>query len=76
MIGKPAECGRLCVALALLAAGAAAAQTPAVTAKPALLPEVVTSATRTARDAFELPLAIDSVDKSVIQEDQIGRAHV
>ncbi len=70
MIGKPAECGRLCVALALLAAGAAAAQTPAVTAKPALLPEVVTSATRTARDAFELPLAIDSVDKSVIQEDR------
>ncbi len=70
MIGKPAECGRRCVALALLAAGAAAAQTPAVTAKPALLPEVVTSATRTARDAFDLPLAIDSVDKSVIQEDR------
>jgi iron complex outermembrane recepter protein len=40
-------------------------------AKPALLPEVVTSATRTARDSFELPVAIDSVDKSVIREDRL-----
>ena len=38
---------------------------------PALLPEVVTSATRTARDSFGLPVAIDSVDKSVIQEDRL-----
>src|SRR5438045_5408154 len=35
-----------------------------------LLPEVVTSATRSERDSFDLPVAIDSVDKSVIQEDK------
>jgi len=49
-------------------AGGAIAQTPV--AAPVLLPEVVTSATRTARDSFDLPVAIDSVDKSVIREDR------
>lgn len=34
------------------------------------MPEVVTSATRTARDSFDLPVAIDSVDRSVIREDR------
>ena len=42
-------------------------------ALPALLPEVVTSATRSARDSFDLPVAIDSVDRTTIQE---GRAQV
>ena len=37
---------------------------------PLLLPEIVTSATRTARDSFDLPVAIDSVDKATIQEDR------
>ena len=32
--------------------------------------EVVTSATRTERDSFDLPVAIDSVDQSAIREDQ------
>ncbi|HEV8520388.1 MAG TPA: TonB-dependent receptor [Burkholderiales bacterium] len=45
-----------------------AAPTPG--ASPVLLPEVVTSATRAERDSFDLPVAIDSVDKSVIQEDK------
>ncbi len=40
-------------------------------AAPVLLPEVVTSATRSARDSFDLPVAIDSVDKSVIREDRL-----
>ncbi len=70
MIGKQAGCGCLCAALVLLAGRGAFAQTPAPADKPLLLPEVVTSATRTARDAFDLPVAIDSVDKSVIQEDR------
>ena len=35
-----------------------------------LLPEVVTSATRSERDSFDLPVAIDSVDKAAIQEDR------
>lgn len=51
---------------ALLAAAHALAQAPA----PQVLPEVVTSATRSARDAFELPVAIDSVDRSAIREDR------
>jgi len=38
---------------------------------PVLLPEVVTSATRSERDSFDLPVAIDSVDKSVIREDRL-----
>ncbi len=57
--------------LALTAfAGASLAQQPSPAPQPVLLPEVVTSATRTARDSFDLPVAIDSVDKSVIQEDR------
>ncbi len=56
--------------IAALAPGAHAQQ-----AKPApgpvLMPEVVTSATRTERDSFNLPVAIDSVDKSVIREDRL-----
>jgi iron complex outermembrane receptor protein len=44
------------------------APTPA--AAPVLLPEVVTSATRTERDSFDLPVAIDSVDPRAIQEDK------
>ncbi|MEO7725980.1 MAG: hypothetical protein ABIS45_01870, partial [Burkholderiales bacterium] len=61
----------------LLAAGVLAVFTPDACAQetrppasPVLLPEVVTSATRTARDSFDLPVAIDSIDKSVIQEDR------
>ena len=42
---------------------AAPAQAPPAADKPVVLPEVVTSATRTARDAFDLPV-------------EIGRAHV
>ena len=57
-------------ALAALASDAHAQLVPPPAA-PVLLPEVVTSATRTARDSFELPIAIDSVDKSVIQEDRL-----
>lgn len=34
------------------------------------MPEVVTSATRTERNSFELPVAIDSIDQSVIREDK------
>ena len=41
-------------------------------ASPVLMPEVVTSATRSERDSFNLPLSIDSVDKSVIREDRLG----
>ena len=48
--------------------GRAAAPSPGTAS--VLLPEVVTSATRTARDSFDLPVAIDSVDKFVIQEDR------
>jgi iron complex outermembrane receptor protein len=59
----------LALASAVLADRSAAQQaTPAP--QPALLPEVVTSATRTERDSFELPVAIDSVDRSVIREDR------
>ena len=64
-------------ALAALAGSAIAQQPPSQPkaaptpgAAPVLLPEVVTSATRAARDSFDLPVAIDSVDKSVIQEDK------
>ncbi|MDB5808321.1 MAG: TonB-dependent receptor [Betaproteobacteria bacterium] len=41
-------------------------------AAPVLLPEVVTSATRSERDSFSLPLSIDSIDRSVIREDRLG----
>ena len=56
-------------ALAALAPDACAQEVKRASS-PVLLPEVVTSATRTARDSFDLPVAIDSVDKSVIQEDR------
>src|SRR6186997_2458898 len=52
-------------------AHAAYAQEAKPAAKPVLMPEVVTSATRTERDSFDLPVAIDSVDKSVIREDRL-----
>ena len=59
------------LALALTAfAGTSIAQQAKPASQPVLMPEVVTSATRTARDSFDLPVAIDSVDKSVIQEDR------
>ena len=54
-------------ASALCAADAHAQQGAAA---PVLLPEVVTSATRTERDSFDLPVAIDTVDKTTIQEDR------
>ncbi len=57
--------------LALTAcAGVSIAQQPGPAPQPALLPEVVTSATRTARDSFDLPVAIDSIDQRAIQEDK------
>src|SRR4051812_29793951 len=67
-------------ALAYLVSGCALAASVsgvrAQDAKPAaaavLLPEVVTSATRSERDSFSLPLSIDSVDGSVIREDRLG----
>ncbi len=57
-------------ALAALAPDAFAQESKPAAA-PVLLPEVVTSATRSARDSFDLPVAIDSVDKSVIREDRL-----
>jgi iron complex outermembrane recepter protein len=45
------------------------AEDPKPATSPLLLPEIVTSATRSARDSFELPVSIDSVDKATIQED-------
>lgn len=51
-------------------AGNGIAQQPPPVAQPVLLPEVVTSATRTERDSFDLPVAIDSVDQRAIQEDK------
>ncbi len=59
-----------CSAFLTCASEVAAQQTKSEAGQPALLPEVVTSATRTARDSFDLPVAIDSVDRSVIQEDK------
>ncbi len=59
-------------ALSALAPDACAQESkPAPTPEPVLLPEVVTSATRSERDSFDLPVAIDSVDKSVIREDRL-----
>lgn len=59
------------LALALLVCtGNGIAQQANPVPQPVLLPEVVTSATRTERDSFELPVAIDSVDKHAIQEDK------
>ena len=61
----------LSLALALAAlADCSIAQQAKPASQPVLMPEVVTSATRTERDSFDLPVAIDSVDKSVIQEDR------
>ena len=51
--------------LALVAAGAAVAQTPTK------LDPVVVTATRTEEHAFDLPVAIDSVDATQIQQDQL-----
>ena len=56
-------------ALAVCAGNGVAQQLPPAP-QPVLLPEVVTSATRTERDSFDLPVAIDSVNKNVIQEDR------
>jgi iron complex outermembrane receptor protein len=70
MFGKRAGCGCLCAALMQLHAAIGFAQPQPASEKAVLLPEVVTSATRTARDAFDLPVSIDSVDRSVIQEDR------
>ena len=56
-------------ALTVCAGTGGAQQLPPI-AQPVLMPEVVTSATRTERDSFDLPVAIDSVDQRVIQEDK------
>ncbi len=56
--------------LLLLAPARGHAQQAKPAPAPALLPEVVTSATRVERDSFDLPVAIDSVDKNTIQEDK------
>ena len=55
--------------LGSLAACAMASAVAQDKSAPVLLPEVVTSATRTERDSFDLPVAIDSVDRIGIQED-------
>jgi len=59
-----------CSSALTVCVGSGIAQQPPPVTQPVLLPEVVTSATRTARDSFELPVAIDSVDKHAIQEDK------
>jgi iron complex outermembrane receptor protein len=51
-----------------LALPAAAQQPPA--GKPAVLPPVVSSATRVEEESFDLPVAIDRVDRDVIREDK------
>src|SRR5687768_18541743 len=56
------------LAAALTSLPAAAQQPPA--GKPALLPPVVTSATRVEDESFDLPVAIDRVDRDVIREDK------
>jgi iron complex outermembrane receptor protein len=65
-----AEASRLArvasLAAALASLPAAAQQPPA--GKPALLPPVVTSATRVEDESFDLPVAIDRVDRDVIRE--------
>jgi hypothetical protein len=53
----------LAFTLATLACDSAAQQSKSAPA-PVLLPEVVTSATRTERDSFDLPVSIDSIDKT------------
>ena len=54
---------------AALACGQAEAQQPSA-GKPTVLPPVVTSATRVEDDSFDLPVAIDRVDRDVIREDK------
>ena len=59
-----------CGSALTICAGNGIAQQPPPAAQPVLMPEVVTSATRTARDSFDLPVAIDSIDQRTIQEDK------
>ncbi|MFN7086450.1 MAG: TonB-dependent receptor family protein [Burkholderiales bacterium] len=59
----PLACG---CALAAGAAGGLAQQQPAT---PPALPEVTVSATRVEHDSFDLPVAIDSVERRAIRED-------
>jgi iron complex outermembrane receptor protein len=56
------------LAAALACVPAEAQQPPA--GKPTVLPPVVTSATRVEDDSFDLPVAIDRVDRDVIREDK------
>jgi iron complex outermembrane recepter protein len=62
------------MALALLPAAlaplCAGAQQSPPTGEPAVLPEVVVSATRIEADSFNLPVSIDRVNRSVIREDK------
>ena len=55
--------------LAVCAGNGIAQQLPPAP-QPVLMPEVVTSATRSERDSFDLPVAIDSIDQRAIQEDK------
>ncbi len=57
---------RYCGAFALTALSAAMAQ--AQTAVPASIPPLVVTGTRIAQDGFNLPMAIDRIDASVISE--------
>jgi iron complex outermembrane receptor protein len=60
----------LCWALATVEVAAQASASPGAVA-PAMLDPVVVSATRTAERAFDLPVAIDSVDAAQIQQGQL-----
>jgi len=51
-------------------AGDGFAQQASPAAPTVRMPEVVTSATRTERSSFDLPVAIDSIDRNTIQEDK------
>jgi iron complex outermembrane recepter protein len=55
--------------LSLAFCASAAAQAPAP-GKPTVLPPVVSSATRVEEDSFDLPVAIDRIDRDVIREDK------
>ena len=59
-----------CGSALTVCAGNGIAQQPPTATQPVLMPEVVTSATRTERASFDLPVAIDSVDQRLIQEDK------
>jgi iron complex outermembrane receptor protein len=68
----PADASRVAGAASLaaaLACGPAEAQQQPP-GRPAVLPPVVTSATRVEDDSFDLPVAIDRVDRDVIREDK------